>query len=84
MMISEEQARLAAENLRSPGNPGPALAAGGISPELMQRVMIALASQPETRQERVREAQLHLESGALTSDAVADKMIARIVSDSLR
>ncbi len=83
MQISNEQARLAAEQLRShlddyiPDSPR-------ISAELMARVFEEIDHCPETRRDRVAAAKEHLEHGDLESSDVARMMISRIVSDALR
>jgi hypothetical protein len=83
MQISNEQARLAAEQLRSshgfghPNNPH-------ISPELMARVFEEIDHCPETRRDRVAAAKEHLQHGEPESSDVARMMISRIVSDALR
>lgn len=83
MQISNEQARLAAEQLRShPDDPIPD--SPRISPELMARVFEEIDHCPETRRDRVAAAREHLEHGDLESSDVARMMISRIVSDALR
>lgn len=83
MIISDEQARLAAQALRQPS------ACGGrphatVSPELFDRVYAAVLETPETRSERVREAMHYLDAGVPDPHEIARKMISRIISDSLR
>jgi len=83
MIISEEQARLAAQALRQPSDSGgcPHVV---VSPELLERVYAAILETPETRTERVREAMDYLDAGTPDPHEIASKMISRIISDSLR
>lgn len=86
MIISDEQAKLAAAYIRERGNgdvPGPVGARSDVSEALVEKVRRSVESMPETRTDRVAEARslLHEQPGA---DAVASKMLSRIVSDSLR
>jgi hypothetical protein len=83
MQISSEQARLAAEQLRSTPDEIPP-EAPHISAELMARVFEEIDLCPETRRDRVAAAREHLEHGDLESSDVARMMISRIVSDALR
>ncbi len=83
MQISNEQARLAAEELRSTSDekePRPP----HISPELMARVFEEIDHCPETRRDRVAAAKEHLAHGDVATSDVARMMISRIVSDALR
>ena len=85
MIISDEQAHLAAEYLQSKRAPfeRSSAASQGISSDLVQRVKHEIESAPETRSDRVAEARAHLSEGP-SDDEVAAKMIGRIISDSLR
>jgi hypothetical protein len=83
MQISNEQARLAAEELRSTSEDPPP-DTPQISPELMARVFEEIDHCPETRRDRVAAAKEHLEHGDLETSDVARMMISRIVSDALR
>ena len=83
MQISNEQARLAAEQLRSTPKDEP-VNTPHISPELMARVFEEIDHCPETRRDRVAAAREHLEHGDLESSDVARMMISRMVSDALR
>jgi UDP-N-acetylglucosamine:LPS N-acetylglucosamine transferase len=82
MIISDTQARLAAEHLRSQGGCGPC-PHQELSPELLERVLETVASAPDTRTDRVAEARDRLADG-LDSHDVAAKMLSRIAADSLR
>lgn len=83
MIISDEQARLAAQALRTSGN-GAYHPHVDVSPELFHRVYAAVLDTPETRSERVRQAKDHLGVGEPDPREIAQKMISRIISDSLR
>ncbi|MDA3936519.1 MAG: hypothetical protein PF636_06605 [Actinomycetota bacterium] len=87
MIISEEQVRLAVEYLQTPAAKCAVCAghdASSVPPDLMDRVKATLASTPETRRDRVEQARIMLSGVTPSSREVADKMIGRIVSDSLR
>jgi hypothetical protein len=83
MMISAEQARLAAEDLRKQ-RVGAYAAHRGISLELLLAARDAVENTPDCRPERVQEAMDHLDAGVPDCHEVAQMMISRIVSDSLR
>lgn len=84
MIISDEQARIAAECLRDqPASIGVAVHPE-LSSDLLDRVMATLAEEPDLRADRVEEARARLEHHTTTPDDVASKMISRIISDSLR
>ncbi|GAB4274744.1 MAG: hypothetical protein Kow0056_03480 [Coriobacteriia bacterium] len=84
MIISEEQVRKVIEFVRSGGAEGSSSTQHlDIPSDLAARISECVRCAPDVREERVREAQARLASGVNPSD-VADKMIARLVSDSLR
>lgn len=88
MIISEEQVRRAVEYLHT--SEGDDVAAidraceASVSPELLEKVQAVCAELPDTRDERVEHARGMIEGRQLTSSEVAEKMIGRIISDSLR
>ncbi len=83
MIISDEQALLAAQYLHSgPSADMPPRA--DVSDALLAAARAIVDDTPETRDDRVNEARAHLGSGSLDSHEVASKMISRIISDSLR
>lgn len=84
MIISDEQARLAALYMRNTDPAADITVAAEVSDELMARVRQAVDDSPDCRTDRVTEAREHLAQGDFTSTEVAGKMVARIVSDSLR
>lgn len=88
MIISEEQVRLAVEYLQtSEGGHTAAIglsASEAISSELMLKVQAVCAQLPETRDERVEHARDMVAGTHPSSSEVAEKMIGRIISDSLR
>jgi hypothetical protein len=55
-----------------------------VPPELLDRVNEILAQVPETRSDRVRQARADIADGGYSAADVADKIIARCISDSLR
>lgn len=83
MIISDEQARAAAELLKQ-GPTGTPLTDIVVSEDILTRARDVIASAPETREERVAEAKARMVSGFPDSDEVAVKMISRIVSDAIR
>jgi len=83
MMITTKQARLAAEDLRERRVRAEA-AHHGISLELLIAARDAVENAPDTRPERVQVAMSHLDAGVPDCHEVAQMMISRIISDSLR
>lgn len=87
MMISDEQVQLALAYLHGHGTDVPQRHVvepdRGITPEFVERVKRELALMPETRVDRVADARDFLSAG-VDHGQVADKMLGRIVSDSLR
>ena len=86
MIISDEQVRLACEYLHHTSGQTafeshPYAAA---SPELMERVRVSLAGVPETRHDRVEEARAMMATEGPSCEVIAQKMIGRIISDSIR
>jgi hypothetical protein len=83
MIISENQARLAAEYLKEhPG--GSRCRPSDVSAELLDAARSAATNAPETRPDRIRDAEHYLDVGEVDSHQIAAKMIARIISDSMR
>lgn len=83
MMLSEEQARLAVEALRN--RHGSAQTAGvEVAPETLAMAREAVFDAPDVRAERVLEACTRLLTKPIDSRDLADKVISRIASDSLR
>jgi hypothetical protein len=83
MIISDEQAQLAARY----AGPQTGLTCGGhpeVPVELMRRIILTLEATPEMRPERVVEARERLQTGAPPSLEIAEKIIARAISDALR
>ncbi|HEY5506818.1 MAG TPA: hypothetical protein VIK83_04930 [Coriobacteriia bacterium] len=83
MMITAKQARLAAEDLRERRFRAEA-AHHGISLELLIAARDVVENAPDTRSERVQVAMSHLDAGVPDCYQIAQMMISRIVSDSLR
>ncbi|PKQ29906.1 MAG: hypothetical protein CVT60_02855 [Actinobacteria bacterium HGW-Actinobacteria-10] len=87
MIISREQVQRAVEYLRTPAGSKPAITCGPttgtVSPELLQRVQKAVESCPDMRQDRIERGRA-LIGDCPTSNEVAEKIIGRILSDSVR
>jgi hypothetical protein len=84
MKISEEQVRKAVEYLQTPRSSSLAHHAPGVSPELFERAMSVINATPDVRDDRVDSALELLDGSGPSSDEVAQKMIGRIISDSIR
>ncbi|MDZ4180809.1 MAG: flagellar biosynthesis anti-sigma factor FlgM [Coriobacteriia bacterium] len=88
MIISDEQVRRAVEYLQTAqcGNTTRIGCAEttGLSPEFMKELHRRLMALPDAREDRVAQARALIESPAVASEIVAEKMIGRIVSDALR
>jgi hypothetical protein len=86
MIISERQAELALQHLRrqqTQERVRRASARAAVSPEFLELVKDRIAAMPKTRDDRVLAAWGVLD-GEVTSNAVAEKMIGRLISDELR
>jgi len=83
MIISDEQALLAAQYLHS-GPSADMHPSADVSDSLLAAAHAIVDGMPEMRDDRVSEARAYLGSGSLDSHEVASKMISRIISDSLR
>ncbi len=88
MIISEEQVRRAVEYLRTTqcGESAPIACDEGtdVRPEFLREVHRSIMELPDLRPDRVEQAQELLGGASLPSEAVAEKMIGRILSDSIR
>lgn len=85
MIISDEQVERVLDYMRAEGRGAESPAPNAeVSADLAARIRSCLEQVPEVREERVEQARDHLAGGAPTSAEVADKMIARAVSDSIR
>ncbi len=85
MIISDEQARLAARDARSHCEEyGATPAIDDVSSELIALATATARSAPDIRSERVEDAKIRLDTGELDARDVATKILSRIVSDSLR
>jgi hypothetical protein len=83
-MISREQARAAADDLKSGATCATQTRRTAVSPDVLAAALAVIESTPDTNQQRVAIAQHHLEHSATDSHVVASMMIQRIISDSLR
>lgn len=84
MMISDEQARLAASDAQSTPPPTPGASLSRVSDAVIQAAKDVVAQTPDTRPERVAEARHRLAAGEPAPSEVAEKIISRILADSLR
>lgn len=55
-----------------------------LSSDFLARIMRAIEDSPDTRSDRVEAARRRLDQGRPDSREVAEKMVSRIISDSLR
>lgn len=86
-MISDQQARLALENLNTQqpfGQQRTTMASSAIAPEFLERVKAELLSLPDTRSDRVEEARGLLVYQRPSAKAVAVMMVNRAISDAIR
>ncbi|MDZ4178913.1 MAG: hypothetical protein U1E29_06745 [Coriobacteriia bacterium] len=88
MIISDEQVRRAVEYLQTTQCGGSTHKGcdevPGISPEFVEEVHRRLMALPDAREDRVAQARVLMQSTAVASDVVAEKMIGRIISDAIR
>jgi hypothetical protein len=88
MIISSQQALLALRILAHDEHGGLSVRHDGsgspVPPELLHRVNRVLSELPETRVDRVEKALADIAGGGYPSQQVADKIIARVISDTLR
>lgn len=84
MIISDEQALLAARYLSAPSPEYAHASLGAVSDDTLAAARAVVEQLPETRDDRVIEARAFLHSPEFTSREIASKMISRIISDSLR
>lgn len=84
MVISDDEVRQALTYLRrhveDRGEPHPR----AVSEDLMTKVIAALHDLPDTRDDRVAQAIERLATDPPSADAVAERIISRAISDSLR
>ncbi|MCX8007361.1 MAG: flagellar biosynthesis anti-sigma factor FlgM [Coriobacteriia bacterium] len=85
MIISDEQVRRAAEYLRCIGaRPCQGRARPSSDDHVIPRAVAAALSAPDVRADRVAQAQYITEGYLPDSEAVAEKLLGRLISDSLR
>lgn len=84
MMISDEQARLAADYLLASCSAHECGAPSAVSDVTFAAACAVAERTPDTRSDRVLRARALLGSPEYTSRDIASKMISRIISDSLR
>lgn len=83
MIISDEQARLAALDLKNI-HPDDVTHFAAVSEDLLAAARAIVEDTPELRPDRVSEARMHMGAGVFDSQEIASKMISRIISDHLR
>lgn len=83
MIISDEQAKLAADYLRHPSAPTCHKDGCQVPSDVLAQAMNIASLAPDVREERVAEAKIRLEAD-VPADEIAAKMLSRIVSDALR
>lgn len=87
MIISDTQVQLVLDYLHTQDGSASMSAANdpaGVTPDFMERVRREIALAPETRDDRIAEAKELIAHQGMSSDEVANKMIGRILSDSIR
>lgn len=84
MIISDEQARAAANYLRDTHCRGAVCVAPDVSAELIQRAREVAEATPDMRSDRVVDAVERMRTHTLDSHDIAEKMLSRIMSDALR
>ena len=84
MIISDEQASKVAEHLRQRQGFSVTRAHTDIDPEVLRKALQAACAAPDVRDDRVAAAREHLRSGALDPETLADKLLSRLMGDSLR
>jgi hypothetical protein len=87
MIISDKQVELVRDYLHTQpvsASQQTSVPPVAVTPDFMARVRREIAAAPETRIDRVAEARELIASQGMSSDDVAEKMIGRILSDSIR
>jgi len=84
MKISDEQVRLAREYLQTSETSAMRPVSQGVSPDTVDRALAVIADTPDIRDDRLSSAQEMLDGSGPSGTEVAEKMIGRIISDSIR
>lgn len=84
MIISEEQARRAARYRLTQDEHATGTPHADVPPEVLELARKAASSAPDIRADRIEEARTRLDAGEFDAHDIANKMLSRIVSDSLR
>lgn len=84
MMISDEQADMAAHQIARHAHNGNSVSSRSVDPEVIERARAAALLAPDARQDRIIQAKARLLVGLPDSHAIASMMVSRIVSDALR
>lgn len=85
-MISSEQVRLAAEYLQTSGEYAETRSQAGQASgaEIVKLVKESLRCVPEVRSDRIEHARALMEDGLPPASDLAEKLIGRVISDSIR
>jgi hypothetical protein len=84
MKISDEQVRQAVEYLQTPGESHAQPLSESVSSECLERARSVIETTPDVRDDRLDSAREMLDGCGPSSTEVAEKMLGRIVSDSIR
>jgi hypothetical protein len=84
MMISDEQARLAAAQLRAHRPTLPLPLECRVPRDVIEAAVLVASRAPDLRSERIAHARARLDAGPLDPHEVAEMMLSRIVGDALR
>lgn len=83
MMISDQQARAVAEHLRSASAQPAQHDTPEVSEDVIHRAIERAADAPDLRADRVADAMERLEHGGVDPHEIAEKIICRVMSDTL-
>ena len=84
MKISDEQVRRAVEYLQTTESSNTHSSAQDVSADTVERARAVIEGTPDLRDDRLGSAREMLDGAGPTSSEVAEKMIGRIISDSIR
>lgn len=82
-MISEEQAKLVAEYVKSASHADCVSVHEEVSDELFAAACKKASATPDLRADRLKDARRRLDSGEIDSHQIAEKMLTRILGDHL-
>ncbi|MBS3956285.1 MAG: hypothetical protein KGZ40_01940 [Clostridiales bacterium] len=84
MKISREQVGHAARYLQTSSGARDTQASREISPQLLERLQKHLESLPDYREDRIESARMLIEGPLPPPQVIAESMLGRIISDSIR